>query len=175
MPPDVQAWLRAQQEKQKVAQSVPFLSEEKMDDRPPSCSAADFDMPRLRRSLFDLHAIDLERSDRLGGGLDGFVWKVRFLERGPYVLKVFWDSAPLPECSHYYSAQRECRNAALLQMMEAAIKEAMPPILVNPAPKTRHDALDNTVAFSHEGRKGVLSGPKIMTISSIPRMRQWYG
>ncbi|KAF4448118.1 hypothetical protein F53441_8434 [Fusarium austroafricanum] len=60
--------------------------------------------------------------DRLGGGLDRYVWKVWIEEMGPFALK-FWDTDP-PDFLHYYAAQRECQNAAVLQMMEAAITQA---------------------------------------------------
>lgn len=53
---------------------------------PPSCTAADFEMPRLRRCPFDLESLVLEAS--IGGGLDGFVWKVRFGDEGPFILKM---------------------------------------------------------------------------------------
>lgn len=41
---------------------------------------------RLRHCSFDLDTMTFEA--RLGGGLDGCVWKVRFGDQGPFALKV---------------------------------------------------------------------------------------
>ncbi|SCN82870.1 uncharacterized protein FFB20_10519 [Fusarium fujikuroi] len=87
---------------------------------PPSCPAADFKRPRLRRCLFDPTTIDWSHSTRVGGGLDGYIWKVWFGADGPYALNVFWD-ANQPDFYHYFAAQSECQNVALLQMLETAI------------------------------------------------------
>ncbi|KAI1780364.1 hypothetical protein F4818DRAFT_395467 [Hypoxylon cercidicola] len=62
--------------------------------------------------------------------------------------------------------------------MEAAIKKVNDPtILINPEPKTRRDALENTLNFSQERRQNGSSktGLEPMPISSIPRLRQCYG
>jgi len=53
---------------------------------PPSCTAADFKVPRLRRCPFDPE--DLVFEARLGGGADGCVWKVRLGREGPFALKM---------------------------------------------------------------------------------------
>jgi hypothetical protein len=53
---------------------------------PPSCTAADFKLPRLRRCPFDVDSLIWDAA--LGGGLDGCVWKVRFGDEGPFILKV---------------------------------------------------------------------------------------
>ncbi|KAI1819219.1 hypothetical protein F4861DRAFT_158490 [Xylaria intraflava] len=160
--------------------SVPFLSDELMDDDRTPCSVTNFENPRLRKCRFDLATIDLKRSVGLGGGLDGYAWKVWIGEQA-YVLKVFWDATP-PYYPYYFAAQRESRNAALLQMMEAAVEDAasgsMRPILLNPHPTTRDEATSNTLAFSDEGRQSPVSGQssdEVMSISSIPRMRKCYG
>jgi hypothetical protein len=54
----------------------------------PSCTAVDFEMPRLRRCPFDPDSLVLEAS--LGCGLDGYAWKVRFGDEGPFILKMAW-------------------------------------------------------------------------------------
>ncbi|KAI2615194.1 hypothetical protein GGR54DRAFT_301640 [Hypoxylon sp. NC1633] len=179
------ARLRAAHEPQPIdarrinAQSIPFLSDEGMD-KPPLLSADSFKAPRLRRSLFDPATINFQRSCRLEGGLDGCTWIVYFENKGPYVLKVFWDPRP-PSFDHYYAPQRECQNAALIQKMEAAVKEPVTdstaPILINAKPKTWREAWSNTLAFSSDRRKGQLSSRTsgFMTVSSVPRMRQCYG
>ncbi|KAK3935042.1 hypothetical protein QBC46DRAFT_462308 [Diplogelasinospora grovesii] len=102
------------------AAKVPFRDDSLMLG-PPSLTAADFKTPRLRRCRFDLATVSWEA--RIDGGLDGYVWKVKFGDEGPFVLKVFWDPEP-PRSHHYYAPRRECQNAALLQMMEAAVKDA---------------------------------------------------
>jgi hypothetical protein len=78
--------------RQARAQAVPFRDDELMEG-PHSCSAADFDMPCLRRCPFNLADIDWESSSRLGGGLDGYVWKVWFKGDEPFVLKVVSESS----------------------------------------------------------------------------------
>lgn len=67
----------------------------------------------------------------------------------------FWDDEP-PEFAHYYAPQRECQNAALLQMMETAVEQANAasrPIQVIADPIYLEDALDNQAAFSEEARQ----------------------
>lgn len=63
-----------------------------LDDRildgPPSYSKSDFEKPRLRKCRFNVDDIDWEASTPLGGGLDGYSWKVFFGKEGPYVLKM---------------------------------------------------------------------------------------
>lgn len=53
---------------------------------PPSLTAADFKTLRLRRCRFDLATVSWEA--RIDGELDGYVWKVRFGDEGPFILKV---------------------------------------------------------------------------------------
>lgn len=52
--------------------------------------------------------------------------------------------------------QRECQNAALLQMMETAVEQAVAaqrPVLVIPDPASHDDAKVNQAAFCDEGRQ----------------------
>lgn len=56
------------------AAQTPFRDDALMDG-PPACTAADFELPRLRRCPLD-------------EGLDGCVWKVWFGDAGPFVLKL---------------------------------------------------------------------------------------
>lgn len=83
-----------------AAAAVPYL-DDKLLDGAPSCSAADFKTPRLRKCPFDLTTIDWNFSSRIDGGLDGYLWKVWFGEDGPYVLKVV---------SNYTTALGPCPN-----------------------------------------------------------------
>jgi len=48
---------------------------------PPRTTAADFEMPRLRRCPFDLDGMVWE--SRVDGGMDGYVWKVGLEPRSP--------------------------------------------------------------------------------------------
>ncbi len=57
------------------AVEVPFRDDTPMIG-PPSCTAADFKLPRLRRCPWDPDDLVFEK--RLEGGADGYVWKVRF-------------------------------------------------------------------------------------------------
>ncbi|KAL2170666.1 hypothetical protein VTG60DRAFT_4508 [Thermothelomyces hinnuleus] len=168
-------WLEAAQ--------TPFRDDAPMVG-PPKTTAADFEMARLRRCPFDLDSMVWEA--RMGGGLDGYVWKVRFGNQGPFVLKVFWDAQPV-DFPTYYAPHRECQNAALLQMMQTAVEQAATasrPILVNAKPTTWDDAIANLAAFSDEARlkqpspadRG--SGPPqegFCQISTMPRMKKCYG
>ncbi|KAH8654680.1 hypothetical protein BGZ61DRAFT_203700 [Ilyonectria robusta] len=157
------------------ASAVPFRDDGWMSG-PPSCSAADFETPRLRRCPFDPATIDWKSSSRIDGGLDGYAWRVWFGEDGPYVLKVFWDAEP-PDFSHYFAAQRECQNAALLQMIEAAAQQAAMeaiPIKLKANPSTKDEALANLRAFSNEGRRSHLSA-EALEVKAIPRIRKCYG
>jgi hypothetical protein len=67
------------------AAQIPFRDDAPMMG-PPGTTAADFEMPRLRRCPFNLDSIVWEA--RVDGGVDGYVWKVRFGDQGPFVLKV---------------------------------------------------------------------------------------
>ncbi|EGX97240.1 hypothetical protein CCM_01900 [Cordyceps militaris CM01] len=153
--------------------SVPFLDETLMAG-PPSCKLADFATPRLRRCTFDQEDVQFE--NRLDGGLDGYVWKVTLgnERRGPFALKMFWDNEP-PKFERYYAAQRECQNAAIFQMMEAAVSTSN--VRVLDMPRDRCEAEQNYYAFSDELRD---ENPDADTedtrlISSIPRMVRCYG
>ncbi|KAJ4162719.1 hypothetical protein NW754_014137 [Fusarium falciforme] len=157
------------------AMQVPFLDDKPMNG-PPSCTEQDLKLPHLRQCTFDFNTIAWER--KLGGGLDGYVWKVWFGEKGPFALKVFWDTEP-PEFHHYYAAQRECQNAAVFQVIEAAIAQAAVesrPIRVLANPKTKQEARYNLFWFSDEAR--LASFPEdleAVEITSMPRFRKCYG
>lgn len=70
------------------AMSKPFINDEFMEGRP-RFRGSDYRQPRLRRSTFDPKTLVFE--SRLGGGDDGFVWKVRFDNEGPFAMKVVSD------------------------------------------------------------------------------------
>lgn len=77
--------IQSQRRRQQRAFEVPFLNNELMVG-PPGCCAKDFALPRLRQCPFALSSLSWEA--QLGGGLDGYVWKVRFGNQGPFALKV---------------------------------------------------------------------------------------
>lgn len=80
-----------------------------------------------------------------------------------------------PDFQHYYAVQRECQNAALLQMVEASIAESS--VVVKANPSTQKDAMTNLNAFSFESRlkQHKIEGVESTQISKIPRMRKCYG
>lgn len=73
--------------KQAVKVKVAFRRDDLLEGEP-SCFAADFKLPRLRRCPLDPATIDWSISSCIGGGRDGYVWKVWFGDDGPYALKV---------------------------------------------------------------------------------------
>ena len=72
----------------------PFCWDDQLEGDP-SCSKTDFSCPRLRKCSFSATNIDWKRSSLIGGGRDGYVWKVWFGEDGPYALKV---ASQIPTC-----------------------------------------------------------------------------
>ena len=68
-------------------QSMPFLSNTIMSG-PAGCKVEDFRRPRLRKCPFDLKSISWKDAKVLGYGVDGWVWRVNFGDRGPFALKL---------------------------------------------------------------------------------------
>lgn len=62
-------------------------------------------------------------------------------------------------------------------MMAAAVERAASgsPVMVNPNPKTKEDALANILAFSNEGRREQQPAQRPKPILSVPRMKKCYG
>lgn len=76
--------------------------------------------------------------------------------------------------------QRECQNAAVLQMIDAALAQAAAeskPIRVHGNPRTKSEALDNLYAFSDESRLAQSRPESSETVSllSMPRVRKCFG
>lgn len=69
-----------------IKKMKPFRVEEPLVGPPSSCTWESFRDPRLRKCPFDMASIRWSR--RLGGGIDGYVWKVYFGQEGPFALKV---------------------------------------------------------------------------------------
>ncbi|KAH6607418.1 hypothetical protein Trco_003731 [Trichoderma cornu-damae] len=158
--------------------SKPFLNNDLMQG-PARFRGYDFKNPRLRRCVFDPDSVVFE--SRIGGGDDGFVWKVRFGDEGPFVLKIFWDQVPPRESGAYYPMQRECQNAAVIQMLEASVTSE--PVLVYQRPLGKQDAASNYAAFWEENRPSKVvwkidranPPPGTEFMSSTPRMTKCYG
>lgn len=129
----------------------------------------------------------------LGGGSDGYSWKVR-IGHEHFVVKVvraattvsraarawltsgrqFYDTSP-PDWYCYWAIQRECQNAAVLQMIEAALAQSGP-IQVCSDPRTHSDALDNLYSFSDESiAASIAPEPPCTSLVGMPRMRKCFG
>lgn len=105
--------------------------------------------------------------------------KLLLMLEGPACLRVrgqFWDNAA-PEGTSLWAVQRECHNAALLQMIQTAVGKSDETIYLHPEPKTREDAIGNLYAFSDEGRRTqeFRDIPGAVQYTSIPRLRECYG
>ncbi|KAL7948141.1 hypothetical protein V8C42DRAFT_363564 [Trichoderma barbatum] len=163
-----------------LAVQVPSRTDEYLIGAP-SYTLEAFKTPRLRQCPFDPESMSWEA--QIDGGLDGYVWKVKFGHQGPFALKVFWDTEPLPyDSMAYHPLQRECHNAALLEMMKESIAHATAesPIVVKASPTTREDAWANQVAFSEDWRlrqqdNFTKASVKTKPISKMPRMRKCHG
>lgn len=79
----------------------------------------------------------------------------------------------------YWAVQRECQNAALLQMIRAAVESSSEPVYLKAKPKSWKDAARNLHAFSTEGRQEPRFRDAADSIpisaSSLPRFRECFG
>ncbi|KAJ8126542.1 hypothetical protein O1611_g7095 [Lasiodiplodia mahajangana] len=161
---------------QQQAVKVDFCSNELMQG-PPNHTAEDFEQPRLRKCPFPLDAIKWESVTKLGDGYDGCVWKVTFGDQGTFVLKVFWDLQPPQAYNSYFAPQRECQNAAILQMIEAVLEEGPVPLPFE-HPETQAQATANMLAFSvprnNMQQFPAAEGPQVV-LSQFPPIRRCYG
>ncbi|PHH66733.1 hypothetical protein CDD81_5865 [Ophiocordyceps australis] len=153
--------------------SEPYLSWDYMEG-PPPCDVQDFQTPRLRQCPFNPDKIFF--SSRIDSGLDGCVWKVGFGSTRHFALKVFWDNSP-SEDFFYHAPQRECQNAAILQMMQASLQEGSVTLLDRPT--TKDEAQFNYYAFCTQAREQQLPGKpsleNLRVLSAMPRMVRCYG
>ncbi|KIH87517.1 hypothetical protein SPBR_05108 [Sporothrix brasiliensis 5110] len=150
----------------------------------PRCDLDDLGKPQLRKCPFDIDSISW--LERLGGGRDGYCWKVKFGDKGPFALKLFWDGKRPDFGEGAFALERECRNAALLQMMEAAIDKGSvvgQPVMVYANPQEWVDAVDNVRSFStemHQNPDMLIKHAaeidmELRPITSVPRLRKCYG
>ncbi|KAL8296302.1 hypothetical protein RB597_005648 [Gaeumannomyces tritici] len=172
--------VREQHERWMRPKRIPFHTDEPMSG-PARYSWADLRKPLLRKCPLELK--DIRWLEHLGGGYDGYCWKVAFGNQGPFVVKLFWDDKP-PENMYYWAAQREFQNAAVLQMMEASLGDLgdgdgqISRIRLYDEPRDGVEAVENLYAFSQEARKK----PRIpvdiditCTVNSMPRTRKCFG
>ncbi|KLU91897.1 hypothetical protein MAPG_10846 [Magnaporthiopsis poae ATCC 64411] len=159
---------------------IPFTTDEPMSG-PAPYSWADLKKPLLRKCPFELK--DIRWLKHLGGGMDGYCWKVAFGDQGPFVVKMFWDHEP-EENMNPWSAQRECQNAAVLQMIEASLGDLgdgdgqTSSIRVFTEPINGDEAIENLYAFSQEARKKprIQVDPEIThTLDSMIKTRKCFG
>ncbi|KAI9154719.1 hypothetical protein HJFPF1_07276 [Paramyrothecium foliicola] len=93
-----------------------------------------------------------------------------------------WDTET-PAPPHHFAAHSECQNAALFQMIQAALSAEKAEgglILINPSPKTRKAAEANLFSFSDEQRAHnatleVADTNRLEQITQAPRLRKCYG
>ncbi|EGY20899.1 uncharacterized protein VDAG_02423 [Verticillium dahliae VdLs.17] len=147
----------------------PFLDFRPITDKP-DLQWENFRQPLLKKSPL---LTEIEYQCQLGFGVDGIVWKVE-IEGKAYALKVFWDNTP-PSGTRYWAVQRECQNAALLEMIRNAINTSDQPVCLHPKPQTHADAVANLRVFSIEGRQRFRNTPGAIEYSSAPRFRQCMG
>ncbi|GAP88946.1 hypothetical protein SAMD00023353_3400160 [Rosellinia necatrix] len=155
---------------------VDFRSNEPLQG-PPNHRPEDFEQPRLRKCPFRLDTINWKSATKLGDGYDGCAWKVDFGDAGPFVLKVFWDTQPPQTYYAYFAPQRECQNAAILQMVEAVLEERPVPLRYN-HPETHAQAMANMLAFSvpqEEAQQRQAVGSPRTVLSHSPPTRKCYG
>ncbi|KAK5987624.1 hypothetical protein PT974_11756 [Cladobotryum mycophilum] len=153
------------------AKKQPFLDYQHMVGDS-ECARENFRHPLLRRFCLEGK---IEWKQRLGQGLDGVVWRVN-IQDCEFAIKVFWDNE-IPEGTRYWAAQMECHNAALIQMMQTAVKKSDEPIYLRPEPTTYKHAVANLHAFSDEGRQKQYFRklPNAVQYTTLPRLRQCFG
>ncbi|KAK3328196.1 hypothetical protein B0T19DRAFT_184613 [Cercophora scortea] len=173
-PPRHPAFARYLEQAEKLKR-LPCCDEQPMIGHP-ACTWENFKRPLLRR--FPFTPADISWESRLGGGVDGCVWKVKCSDQGPFAVKVFWESEP-PPATRYWAFQRECQNATILQMIAAAVEQATEssPVYIHAEPTNRRDAIENLYAFFEEGRREqrlkAVSGS--LPLHSTPPLRKCFG
>ncbi|KAK3292824.1 uncharacterized protein B0H64DRAFT_326975 [Chaetomium fimeti] len=157
----------------------PFLSDTPMQGEP-ACNWADFLSPQLRRFPRAYNKITLH--NRLGHGIEGCVGRVKFDDdKSSFALKIFFDSVPDPEHGGWWPLEREARNVAILEKVQAGLRQSSPePIHVPAKRTTRLDCLRCLYAFSADGRRsrdfdGLPADSKVAMSDSDTRLRQCFG
>ncbi|KLU91024.1 hypothetical protein MAPG_09549 [Magnaporthiopsis poae ATCC 64411] len=150
----------------------PFHTDEPMIG-PPNYAFDSLRRPRLRKSLFEIE--DIRWLQHLGGGIDGYCWKVAFGDKGPYVVKMFWEDKD-PSGFLYWAAEREFQNAAVLQMIEASVSDHGDAWVLE-EPENGMEAIENLYAFSEEGRRKsrIPAGMDGTTRQGVCRTRKCFG
>ncbi|KAH6847515.1 hypothetical protein B0I37DRAFT_375248 [Chaetomium sp. MPI-CAGE-AT-0009] len=160
-------------------QIPPFLSNTPMQGDPP-CDWTDFLSPQLRRFPRDYNKVNLR--NRLGHGIEGCVGRVKFDDdTSSFALKIFFDSIPKNGHSGWWPLEREARNVAVLDKVQAGLRQSSPePIHVPAKRTTRLDCLRCLYAFSADGRRsrdfdGLPADSKVAMSGSDTRLRQCFG
>lgn len=86
---------------------MPCRDEQPMHGRP-SCAWENFKTPLLR--TFPGDVADIVWEHRLGGGVDGYVWKIKWADHGPFALRVV--SAGLPRESVPFDRHTYCQSSS---------------------------------------------------------------
>ncbi|KAL2021181.1 hypothetical protein VTK56DRAFT_7487 [Thermocarpiscus australiensis] len=155
----------------------PFLSPAPMEGDPP-CSWSDFISPQLRR--FPLVYSKIRLRNRLGHGIEGCVGRVKFDDGdASFALKIFFES--VPDEDQWWPLEREARNVAVLEKVQAGLRQSSPTPIYVPAKRTsRLDCLRCLYAFSVDGRRArpfdALPAQQRAEISdSFTRIRKCFG
>jgi len=126
----------------------PFVTSEPLEGSP-DCSWTRFREPLLR--AYPHPQDEFVWEEKLGSGVDGIVWKVRVGETF-FAIKVFWDNVA-PSGISYWAVQRECLNAALLQMIEHAV-DSDGPIYLKPDPTSRVGEMPSITSMRSRTKAG---------------------
>ncbi|KAI0425805.1 Six-hairpin glycosidase-like protein [Xylaria sp. FL1042] len=100
--------------------------------------------------------------------------KVEFGNKSTFVLKV--DTQPPQTRNSYFAPQRECQNAAILQIVKAVLKERPVPLRYE-HPETQAEAIANMLAFSvpqEEAEQQQAVGSPCAVLSYSPPIRRCY-
>ncbi|KAH6623430.1 hypothetical protein F5144DRAFT_583213 [Chaetomium tenue] len=158
----------------------PFLSETPMQGDPP-CDWADFLSPQLRRFPRAYNKVTMR--NRLGHGIEGCVVRVKFDDdKSSFALKIFFHALlDGDRANSWWPLEREARNVAVLEKIQAGIRQSSPkPIHVPAKRTTRLDCLRCLYAFSADGRRSrdfdaLPDDSKVAVSESDTRLRKCFG
>ncbi|KAK4154005.1 hypothetical protein C8A00DRAFT_14848 [Chaetomidium leptoderma] len=144
----------------------------------PACDWTDFLEPQLRRFPRVYTKAKLRKA--LGNGIEGCVARVKFDDDDSrFALKIFFNS--VPDENDWWPLEREARNVAILEKVQAGLRQSSPtPVHVPTKRTTRLDCLRCLYAFSADGRRsrdfdGLPAGEKVAISSSFTRVRKCFG
>ncbi|KAK4139077.1 uncharacterized protein C8A04DRAFT_41003 [Dichotomopilus funicola] len=142
----------------------------------PPCDWADFLSPQLRRFPRAYNKVTMR--NRLGHGIEGCVARVKFDDdESSFALKIVYGDRP----NSWWPLEREARNVAVLEKIQAGIHQSSPePIHVPAKRTTRLDCLRCLYAFSADGRRSrdfdaLPDDSKVAVSESDTRLRKCFG